>query len=199
MCLMMPFLIISRHSGPHYHTSLPWKLEILVWREVVRILDWSWCNYAAGVIFGSNDQFILDQVEIKSWIWAVIWGPCDINVSMSVSPKWWVSLILQIFHWVMNNIADRQESLTPSFPVAWSCNKFPTNAIWWQVMCRIQYVVLFIYLLGVASPSLIYALLWMSCRWDLWRVVRAFWKRAQVETKPWILDNVVSICSTHKH
>lgn len=93
--------------------------------------------------------------------------------------KLWALFISQIpkglFHRVMNNMADGEESLTPSSPIAWTCNKFPANAIWWQVMCGIQYSVLFIYFPGIALLLVIHVLLCMICCWDLWHgVCRVF-------------------------
>lgn len=93
----------------------------------------------------------------------------------------WVLFISHVpkglFHWVLNNMADGEESLTPSSPVAWTFNKFPANAIWWQVMCGIQYAVLFIYFPGVAFLLVIYVLLCMICFWDLWHGVRRVFGR----------------------
>lgn len=79
-----------------------------------------------------------------------------------------------LFHWVIHNMADSGESLTPSSPVAWTCNKFPTSHVWVSVHHVIYLGCCFSIsdLCVIVNDRLLGSMTW---------AMQGFWKMAQAE------------------
>lgn len=129
------------------HLYAPVKKGIFVWEEVdanaglIEVTVQSCSCYDLFVVMSNSQREGIREVQALSknlvmFTFLCEWAPNDGSYSSQRSPRAHPTGQWIIWQW---GWISRKSS-----PIAWTCNKFPTNAIQWQVMCGMQYVMLFI-------------------------------------------------------
>lgn len=125
---------------------------------------------------------------------------------MSDGFKLWILAISQVpnslFPWVINNGANRDESLTLLLPLHEPALNFQSmpyggkSCVRCSMPCYFLCVAFFFFFLLVMY-SMCYCLLSADGFYDMRCAM--FWKRAQTESKPWIQNNAATFSSIHEH